>query len=450
MPLDLLIRHGQVVTAAGVASLAIGIAEGRIVALAPEIADPATETLDATNLHIFPGLIDSHVHFNEAAPGGRTAWEGIATGSAALAAGGGTVFFDMPLNSLPPTLDAAAFDAKLAACRQSARTDFALWGGLTPDNLDHLEELAERGVIGFKAFMANSGIPDFARADDLTLYRGMKKAQALGLPVAVHAESEEITSRLAAEALAAGCTSIRDYLASRPVVAEVEAVTRAIALAGETGCRLHIVHISHARSAERVARDAAHGWADVTCETCPHYLALSDLDLERLGAPAKCAPPLRAPADVEALWQALAAGHFAFVASDHSPAPPAMKKDPNFFQVWGGIAGIQSTLPILLSRQPAIPLPQVARLTAANVAARYGLPTKGAIAAGYDADLTLVDLNTRYQLTTDSLLDRHKLSPYVGRTFHACIRRTLLRGQTIFLDGKLVGPPIGQFLRPAR
>src|SRR4051812_6301418 len=267
MSFDVIIRGGNVVTPDGVRAVDVAIAGGEIVEIALAIGGGAKEEIDATGCHVLPGLIDAHVHFNEP---GRTEWEGFATGSSALAAGGGTCFFDMPLNASPPTLDGASFDAKREAAERSSRTDFALWGGLTPDNLDKMEELAERGVIGFKAFMSGSGIDDFGRADDLTLYRGMKMAARLGLPVAVHAESEEITARLGAEIRARGGRGWRDYLASRPIVAEVEATQRAITLAAETGCRLHIVHVSNSRSSELVRLAASHSGANVTCETCPH------------------------------------------------------------------------------------------------------------------------------------------------------------------------------------
>ena len=187
-------------------------------------------------LHVFPGLIDPHVHFNEP---GRTEWEGFATGSSALAAGGGTMFFDMPLNSSPPVLDGESFDLKLEAAGRSSHTDFALWGGLTPTNLDRMEELAERGVIGFKAFMCDSGIDDFPHCDDYTLWRGMQKAATLGLIVAVHAENDLITSALAADAQVRGETSVQAYLHSRPIVAEVEAIRRAISFAREADCAAH-------------------------------------------------------------------------------------------------------------------------------------------------------------------------------------------------------------------
>ena len=331
MAFDLLIRGASVVRSEGVEPLCIGIEDGRIVALAPELSERAKETIDAAGLHVFPGVIDAHVHFNDP---GRTAWEGAATGSAALAAGGGTCFIDMPLNSSPPTLDAPSFAAKLAACRGAARTDFALWGGLTPDNLDRLEELAECGVVGFKAFMAGSGISDFHACDDAALYRGMRTAARLGLPVAVHAENDAIVSVLAAEARAAGRIGVRDYLASRPVAAEAEAVSRALVFAGETGCKLHVVHTSSPRGVRLIRAAAAAGTADVTCETCPHYLLLSDTDVERLGAKAKCSPPLRPAAERELLVALVAGGQVDTIGSDHS-LPPRHEAISRFFRRLG-------------------------------------------------------------------------------------------------------------------
>ena len=285
---DLILRGGTVVTSTGLKEADVAVAESRIVALAPQLSGTAREEIIATGLHIFPGVIDAHVHFNEP---GRTDWEGIETGSCALAAGGGTVFFDMPLNAHPPTLDAESFALKRAAAEKNSLTDFALWGGLVPQNVDRLEELAACGVIGFKAFMSNSGIEDFSRADDQTLREGMKRAAALKLPVAVHAESETMTSALAQERIAANKTSIRDYLDSRPIAAELEAICRAVDLAGETGCALHVVHVSSSAGIQLITEAKARG-VNVSAETCPHYLTLTEDDLETLGAVAKCAPPL--------------------------------------------------------------------------------------------------------------------------------------------------------------
>ena len=446
MPFDLLIRNATVVRDDSVLIADIAVEGGRIVELAPGMTGDATETIDAAGLHALPGMIDPHVHFNEP---GRSEWEGIATGSAALAAGGGTAFFDMPLNSKPPVLDGAAFDAKLVAMQAGSVADFGLWGGLTPANLDRLEELTGRGVVGFKAFMCDSGIDDFVHADDWTLFRGMHIAGQLDLIVAVHAENHEITAGLRHLARGQGLGSFDAYVRSRPQLVETEAIGRAIAVAEATRCRLHVVHVSTSRGVELVAEARRRG-VDVTCETCGHYLALSSDDARRLGALAKCAPPIRGDEDRRALWDHLAAGRVDFVASDHSPAPLDMKSAGDFFDVWGGIAGVQSTLPILLTQSHVVRLDTIARATAGNVARRFGVAGKGSIAVGNDADVVLVDLRQKYELSRQDLLDRHKLSPFVGMTFRGQVRRTILRGQTTFLDGRVVAGPIGRLLRPGR
>ena len=238
-------------------------------------------------------------------------WEGFATGTAALVAGGATTAVDMPLNSVPPTVDGPGFEAKLAAAAGRAHTDFGLWGGCVPGNAGELAGLAARGVVGFKAFMSPTGVDEFRACDPDDLHAGMAAAAPLGLPVAVHAEDPELTTRLAAQAAAEGRLGMRDFLASRPVEAEVMAVARAIAIAEETGCALHVVHISSGRAVALVAEARARG-ADVTCEVCAHHLVLTDEDAERIGLLAKCAPPLRPGAECERLWGRLGAGEIAW------------------------------------------------------------------------------------------------------------------------------------------
>lgn len=445
---DLIIRNGTLVTVTGTRQADVAIADERIVALGSEIAGTSSEEIDARGLHLFPGVIDSHVHFNEP---GRTDWEGISTGSRALAAGGATAFFDMPLNAHPPTLDAESFRLKHEAALASSYVDFALWGGLVPENLDRLEELAQCGVIGFKAFMSNSGIDDFSSVDDYTLYEGMRRIAPLRGLVAVHAENDQITRALANLALAQNKIGVRDYLRSRPVVAELEAIERAILFAQETGCALHIVHVSTGRGVRLVAEALARG-VDVSCETCPHYLVLTEEDVEALGAVAKCAPPLRSKVEQDELWEHIFAGSLPMVASDHSPAPASMKSSANFFSIWGGISGCQSLLSLLLTEgyhQRGLSLPVIASITAEYVARRYKLsPRKGELIVGADADIALVDLQQSTRLAAHDLFYKHQHSPYTGRTMQATIQRTLVRGTTVYQAGSIVAKPAGRLLTP--
>ncbi len=434
------------VTPAGCASRDVGVADGTIAAVEPVLEGSALETIDATGLHVFPGLVDAHVHCNDP---GRSDSEGFGHGTAALAAGGTTSFVDMPLNANPPTVDGASFDLKAAAAVGTAVVDFALWGGLVPGDVDRLDELADRGVVGFKAFMCPTGVDDFGAADDDTLYAGMARAARLGLPVAVHAESAELTSRLAAEAVSEGRTSMRDYLASRPVVAELEAIERAIAIARETGCSLHVVHVSTG-SGVRLVGAARQDGVDVTCETCPHYLALDEEDALALGMVAKCSPPLRLRAELDDLWGTLLEGLVDLVASDHSPSRPELKLGDDAFAAWGGIAGCQTLLRVLLTEGPprGLSLESIAGLCAGAPARRFGLAGKGSLSPGADADLALVDLSVEAELTAAELLSLHRVSPFIGRRLRGRVVRTILRGSTVCLGGVMVASPGGRFVRP--
>ena len=439
---DLVGRGGTVVTPGGQQRADVAIEDGRIREVSPDIAAGRQE-IDARGLLVMPSVIDVHLHFNEP---GRTDWEGGATGSHALAAGGGTLFFDMPLNSTPCTVNAQEFDRKRAALEASSITDFGLWGGLVPGSIPDMAEMAERGVVGFKAFMCNSGLPEFPRADDVTLFDGLREAARLGRPIAVHAESEDLTRGLAERITT---RTARAFLDSRPVLAELEAIQRALLLAKEAHARLHIVHVSSGRGVAMAAEARAHG-VDVSIETCPHYLYFTEDDVERLGTVAKCAPPLRRADEQQALWDELMRGHVDIVASDHSPAPPSMKSG-DFVSAWGGIAGVQSTLAVLLEKgchERAVPLERIASLVSAEPARRFGIRGKGSLDVGSDADVILVDVERQFTLAADDLHQRHKQSPYLGAPFRGSVRRTIRRGETIFADGRIAASSGGRLVRP--
>jgi allantoinase len=395
-----IVRGGTVVTARGVALADVAIADGRIVAMGPNL-DQEPEEIDATGLHVFPGGIDSHVHFNEP---GRTEWEDIAHGTAALAEGGYTAFIDMPLNNLPVTTTVDAFDLKLAAMRRSARLDYGLWGGLVPGNLDQLAPLVERGVVGFKAFMCPSGIDEFPAADERTLREGMKRIAELDSILLVHAEDPTLLHE------PKGPTA-DDFLESRPEDAELSAIATVVGLSRETGCRVHVVHVSTAAGADMLA-------GDVSGETCPHYLLYTSADLALMGGVAKCAPPLRH----ERMRM------MPMVVSDHSPSTPDLKQGDDFRKVWGGITGCQSTRHLLLAHNGSS-LPQVAAVTATNIADRFRIANKGDIAPGYDADLWIVDLSHTDVLRREDLLYKNPFSAHEGRRVRGRTVRTLTRGR---------------------
>ncbi|THF81297.1 allantoinase AllB [Cohnella fermenti] len=435
---DLLLKGGLVVLPDREAQLDIGVKDGRIAALGTDLAaGEGTTVVRADGKWVLPGMVDTHVHLNEPNMGH---WEGFATGSAALAAGGVTTYIDMPLNGLPPTVNVPALRLKEALAQGASAVDYAFWGGLVPGNVGELEALGREGVAAFKAFLSNpggDGEERFREVDDVTLLEGMKAIASFGGLLALHAESDAITSRLADEAAAAGRTGPRDFAATRPIVAELEAVGRALLFAKTTGCRLHFVHISSPEGVELIDMAKREG-VDVTVETCPHYLALSEEDLVRLGPIAKCAPPLRDEERIERMWKQLAEGKLDVIGSDHSPSPEELKslEGRTFMQAWGGIAGAQSSVEVMLEEghfRRGLPLPLLSRLLSTQPAKRFGLyPRKGEIAVGFDADFAVVDPGAGYTLTKEHLLQRHPISPYAGRTFSCRVSSTWVRGCKVY------------------
>lgn len=434
---DLIIRNGHIVTTESVSKGDIAVKDGKIaeVSIGQAINADGAKEINAEGLHVFPGLIDSHVHFNEP---GRTEWEGVETGSKSLAAGGATSYFDMPLNSTPPTINKENLELKRKLSEEKSVINPYYWGGLVPENIENLKELHENGVIGFKAFMSPSGIDDFHNADDTTLFKGMTEIASLGSLLAVHAESTVICEQLATKKLQEGKTSARDFVESRPIISEIEAVRRIISYAEATGCKLHIVHAS-SRKVVQVVEEAKRRGVDVTVETCGHYLSLTVKDLEEKGGLAKCAPPLRDEDELEDLWVAVANGEIDVISSDHSPAPASMKTiTDNYFEGWGGISGAQSTFNIMLTEGYAkrnLPLEKIVELMAVNPAKIFGLSTKGQIAQDFDADFAIVNLNESFTLENEDLFYRHQHSPYVGKTFQGKVKTTIVNGKVVYDNG---------------
>lgn len=440
---SIVIRGGTVVLPTGQRPADIAVSDGTITAIGSEVQG-GDETIDAHGLVILPGVVDAHVHFNEP---GRAEWEGWEAGTRGAAAGGVTTVLEMPLNAHPPTTTPEAFDAKRAVASQKALVDFGLWGGLVPDNLHNLEHLHQRGVVGFKAFMSHSGIDDFPRVADSVLGIGLKTTARLNAIVGVHAESQELLDQQSPPQ-----GDRLSWCRARPPAVEVDAIRRLLACmrGAGTGVRAHVVHVSCAAGLAEIDAARSKGVA-ITAETCPHYLAFTEQDFARIGPALKCAPPIRDAATRDALWEEVLAGRVDLIGSDHSPCPAAAKHkgEDDIRQAWGGIAGIQATLPVLLS-DGRLGLERIAHLTATAPAQLFGLyPRKGAIAVGADADFAIVDPQQHWTFDAQHLQTRSGVSAYLGREFTGKVMRTIVRGKSVFADGKVTGEPgWGQFLRP--
>jgi allantoinase len=399
-----------------------------------------TETLDPGDLVVLPGLIDPHVHANEP---GRTHWEGFATATRAAAAGGVTTIVDMPLNSLPPTTNREALALKRDAARRQAWCDVAFWGGAVPGHASDLGGLDEAGVCGVKAFLADSGVPEFPPLGPDELARALEECARRGMTLIAHAESPAALA--AAPTAAAGDRRYAAWLASRPAAAEVEAIAllvgeaRRLAAKG-LAARIHIVHLSAAEALPVVAAAKATGLR-VTAETCPHYLALAAEEIADGATLCKCAPPIRGSANRERLWQGLADGTIDLVASDHSPSPPEGKAldDGDFTRAWGGISSLGLGLAVTWTeaRRRGFALDHVARWMAAAPAALARLDrSKGALTPGRDADFVLFDPEAEWTVTAEALWTRHPITPYAGRNLRGRVRATYLRGVRVWgVDG---------------
>lgn len=432
----------RVLTPAGWAHATVHLDGPEIARVSPGAHPGAVDLGDRV---LMPSLVDTHVHVNEP---GRTAWEGFETATHAAALGGVTCLGDMPLNSLPVTTTLAALEAKVASTEGKLHIDCALWGGVVPGNTPELAPMVARGTRGFKCFLCPSGIDEFPEVKERDLREAMPALRELGVPLLAHAELE-LELRDAAQGDA---SDYQTYLHSRPPEWEDAAVALLIDLCRDTGCPIHIVHLSSAGALPLLRRAKQEG-LPVTAETCPHYLCLRAEDVPPGATEFKCAPPIREGANRDALWAALADGTLDFVVTDHSPCIPGLKlpEEGDFMRAWGGIASLQLGLASVWTEahRRGFTLEDVARWMTAGPRALLGVPG-GRLVEGAPADLVAWDPEGDFTVDGAALAHRHPTTPYAGKRLRGRVDHVWLRGRPIVWDGALTGPATGRLITGGR
>ncbi len=451
---ELVIAGGTVHTPDGPVETDVHITDGVITGVGRGRAGaPGARTIDASGMYVLPGAIDVHVHSRDP---GFPEKEDFGTLTAAAAAGGVTVVLDMP-NTVPAVDSAGVLEAKAALAHSKARVDFGLWGLIRSSTTpDQLAEMAAAGAIGFKAYLAYTfslsrkqvlqatpGVddPDLeAPADYGTLARVAPAVAALGLPLAVHAEDAAVLAAFRRPLL-----HYSDLLAARPPEAEAVAVSAAAAVARESGAHLHIAHLSSAQGLH-AAEDAIRMGTNLSLETCPQFLLLTDQDFDRLGTAMKILPPVRTAADREALVDGLRRGVITIVSTDHAPHTDE-EKGRELEEAPAGSPGVQTLyLSCLQLAKQLGDVWQAPRWVSSAPAALAGLEEhKGAIAPGFDADVVIVDPAARTRVTPDKMRSRQRHGALEGQEFDFKIKEVLLRGESVLRGTR----PRGRMVRPA-
>jgi len=431
----------RVVLPGEVGAFAVLVEEQTIVGVIRRNEIPnSIEVTDFGDSAILPGLVDSHIHINEP---GRTEWEGFRTATRAAAAGGYTMLVDMPLNCVPATSSPEALEAKRKAAQGQCQVDWAAWGGLVADNLKQIAGLTSAGVCGFKCFLIHPGIEEFTMVKEDHVRAALPYLKRAGLPLLVHAELPGPIDSATQELTQADWRVYETYLKSRPDEAELTAIDLLIRLCEESGCRIHVVHLSSSKALPML-RDAKRRGLPITMETCPHYLHLCAEGISTGATLNKCAPPIRNRENREALWHGLRDGTIDFVATDHSPCPPAMKKTErgDFRSAWGGIPSVSVALSLMWTEAARrdLALVDIARWMAEGPAKLAGLEErKGRLAAGLDADMVVFDPEAEWTVTSAELHYRHAISPYLGESLRGKVLMTFLRGECVYKEGTFPG-----------
>lgn len=450
MKYDSIIKNGYIVTENLIFTGSIGIKDGKIVTLMQQEDEDAeaAEIVDATGKYVMAGAVDAHVHLNDP---GRSHWEDWRCGTRAAAFGGTTCVADMPINSIPALTNAAAFDEKLKQAEEKANIDYLFWGGLENDNLTEIAGMHEKGITGYKAFMSNSGV-EFTTANDAILLEGLKSTTDTDMFVGVHEENDAVTAYYGKKMQEQGRCDVLSWVEARPAVQELEAVSRFLFWTEQTKGNGHLCHVSIPEAFDEIARAKSRG-VSITAELCAHYLWFTLEDFLKQGPLLKCAPPIREASCKEALWQKVMEEKVDMITSDHSPCSIEEKEKgkDNIWKAWGGVAGIQNVVHVLLTEgvnKRGLSLESVTRMVSANPARRFGVyGKKGVIMPGADADIMIVDLDRKWIFKEEDIYTKSKISPYLGAEFTGKVIRTIVRGRTVFNEKIIPSDGYGEYVR---
>lgn len=430
--LDVVIRARRAIIDGRETSAAVGVRDGRVAVVAAVDADLDAGTVVELGEDevLLPGLVDTHVHVNEP---GRTEWEGFASATRAAAAGGVTTIIDMPLNSIPPTTNVDALEAKRAVARDQAFVDVGFWGGAVPGNVPDLQALHDEGVFGFKCFLLHSGVDEFPHLEPDELELAMRETGRIDALMIVHAEDSHAIDH----ASAPDGEQYVGFLHSRPRGAENLAIAQVIELARWTGARTHILHLSSSDALPMIRSARADGVA-LTVETCPHYLTFISEEIPDRATQFKCCPPIRESGNRDLLWAGLTDGTIDIVVTDHSPCTVELKslETGDFGVAWGGIAGLQLGLAAVWSgaRERGHTLVDVVRWMSQGPAEQVGLSTKGRIAVGADADFAVFAPDDEFVVDPTRLHHKNPVTAYAGQSLTGVVRQTWLHGIRLDVD----------------
>lgn len=456
MNVDVILSNARIPQGDHLVKVNVLIKDGKIAGYVNSLEDIQAKTvIDAEDNLVLPGCIDSHVHFMDP---GFTHREDFATGTQAAAAGGVTTVIDMPCCSVPSVRTVEAMQNKIEAIRDKAYVDFALWGGVTGEDvrngeLHHVYEQMDAGVVGFKVYMTPS-VPTYPKVSDAEMLEIFHEVAKTGLPLGVHTENFNLcdfyTKKLQSENRLDGPA----WAEARLELAEKTAIELCISFAEHTGARMHVVHMSTGVGGLLIGEAKKRG-LDVTAETCPHYLLLNAKDaMSKWGSFAKIAPPLRTEKDNEMLWQQLQNGYVDFVATDHAPYEIATEKEKEGMNIWNsfpGIPGVETMVPIIISEgynKGRISLSRLVEILSTNPAKHYGLyPKKGSLEIGADADFTVVDLEREWVIKAEEMYSKAKYTPFDGFKLKGKPVKTIVRGQLVYDDGIVGKPGYGVFVK---